>query len=93
MAIRRYNRRFDRPYHERRYARPDALPVRPLPARPQHYRRLSRRDAWGQPGPFTGIGPRDYHLTDEQIQDAMRDNPSGQGDELTPLILIRPLKD
>ena len=30
-------------------------------------------------------------LTDEQLQDAMRDNPSGQGDELTPLILIRPL--
>ena len=30
-------------------------------------------------------------LTDEQIQDAMADNPSGQGDELTPLILIRPL--
>jgi len=32
-----------------------------------------------------------FPLTDEQIQDAMRDNPSGQGDELTPLILIRPL--
>ena len=32
-------------------------------------------------------------LTDAQLQDAMRDNPSGQGDELTPLILIRPLKD
>ncbi len=30
-------------------------------------------------------------LTDAQLQDAMRDNPSGQGDELTPLILIRPL--
>jgi len=30
-------------------------------------------------------------LTDEELQDAMRDNPSGQGDELTPLILIRPL--
>ncbi len=30
-------------------------------------------------------------LTDEQLQDAMRDNPSGQGAELTPLILIRPL--
>ena len=29
--------------------------------------------------------------TDEEIQDAMADNPSGQGDELTPLILIRPL--
>ncbi|NLB91664.1 MAG: F420-0--gamma-glutamyl ligase [Clostridiales bacterium] len=29
-------------------------------------------------------------LTDEQIQDAMVDNPSGQDDELTPLILIRP---
>ena len=29
-------------------------------------------------------------LTDEQLQDALRDNPSGQGDELTPLILIRP---
>ena len=30
-------------------------------------------------------------LTDEQLQDALKDNPSGQGDELTPLILIRPL--
>ena len=30
-------------------------------------------------------------FTDEEIQDAMADNPSGQGDELTPLILIRPL--
>ncbi|MDR0897191.1 MAG: F420-0--gamma-glutamyl ligase [Oscillospiraceae bacterium] len=30
-------------------------------------------------------------LTDAQLQDALRDNPSGQGDELTPLILIRPL--
>lgn len=28
-------------------------------------------------------------LTDEELQDALRDNPSGQGDELTPLILIR----
>lgn len=33
----------------------------------------------------------DFPLTDEEIQDAMGDNPSGQGDELTPLILIRPL--
>lgn len=32
-----------------------------------------------------------FPLTDDQIQDAMSDNPSGQGDELTPLILIRPL--
>ena len=32
-----------------------------------------------------------FPLTDDQIQDAMADNPSGQGDELTPLILIRPL--
>lgn len=31
-------------------------------------------------------------LTDEQIQDALHDNPSGQGDELTPFILIRPVK-
>ncbi len=31
-------------------------------------------------------------LTDEQIQEAMVDNPSGQDDELTPLILIRPIK-
>ncbi|MDR2656520.1 MAG: F420-0--gamma-glutamyl ligase [Oscillospiraceae bacterium] len=30
-------------------------------------------------------------LTDQELQDALRDNPSGQGDELTPLILIRPL--
>ena len=33
-----------------------------------------------------------FPLTDEEIQDAMADNPSGQGDELTPLILIRPVK-
>ena len=31
-------------------------------------------------------------LTDEQIQEAMADNPSGQGKELTPFILIRPIK-
>lgn len=31
-------------------------------------------------------------LTDEELQEAMRDNPSGQGAELTPFILIRPLK-
>ena len=36
---------------------------------------------------------RDFPLTDDQIQDAMKDNPSGQGDELTPLILIRPVKE
>ncbi len=35
---------------------------------------------------------RDFPLNDDQIQDAMKDNPSGQGDELTPLILIRPVK-
>ena len=35
----------------------------------------------------------DFPLTDEEIQDAMGDNPSGQGDELTPLILIRPVKE
>ena len=34
----------------------------------------------------------DFPLTDDEIQDAMRDNPSGQGDELTPLILIRPVQ-
>ena len=34
---------------------------------------------------------KNFPLTDAEIQDAMRDNPSGQGDELTPLILIRPL--
>ena len=33
----------------------------------------------------------DFPLSDDEIQDAMSDNPSGQGDELTPLILIRPL--
>ncbi len=32
-----------------------------------------------------------FPLTDDQIQDAMKDNPSGQGDEMTPLILIRPI--
>ena len=31
----------------------------------------------------------DFPLTDDQIQDALKDNPSGQGGELTPLILIR----
>ena len=35
---------------------------------------------------------KDFPLTDAQIQDAMADNPSGQGDELTPLILIHPVK-
>lgn len=33
----------------------------------------------------------DFPLTDDQIQDAMADNPSGQGGELTPFILIRPV--
>ena len=33
-----------------------------------------------------------FPLTDEEIQDAMQDNPSGQGDELTPFILIRPVQ-
>ena len=37
-----------------------------------------------------GKGSR-FPLSDDQIQDALADNPSGQGDELTPLILIRPL--
>lgn len=32
-----------------------------------------------------------FPLSDDQIQDAMADNPSGQGDELTPFILIRPV--
>ena len=32
-----------------------------------------------------------FPLTDDQIQDALKDNPCGQGDELTPIILIRPL--
>lgn len=32
-------------------------------------------------------------LSDEQIQYALADNPSGQDDELTPLILIRPVID
>jgi len=32
----------------------------------------------------------DFPLTDDEIQDALRDNPAGQGDELTPFILIRP---
>ena len=34
---------------------------------------------------------KDFPLTDDEIQDALRDNPSGQGDELTPFILIRVL--
>lgn len=34
-----------------------------------------------------------FPLTDDEIQDAMQDNPSGQGDELTPLILIRPVME
>jgi hypothetical protein len=41
-----------------------------------------QRDQLGKSGNFP--------LTDEQIQDSLRDNPSGQGDELTPFILIRP---
>ncbi|MBE5769526.1 MAG: F420-0--gamma-glutamyl ligase [Clostridiales bacterium] len=32
-----------------------------------------------------------FPLTDDEIQDALRDNPCGQGDELTPIILIRPI--
>ena len=42
---------------------------------------------------FVGSDGKPIPLTDEEIQDAMADNPSGQGDELTPLILIRPLND
>lgn len=34
---------------------------------------------------------KDSPLSDAQIQDALKDNPFGQGDELTPLILIRPV--
>ena len=34
-----------------------------------------------------------FPLTDDEIQDAMQDNPSGQGDELTPFILIRPVQE
>lgn len=41
-----------------------------------------QRDQLGKSGNFP--------LTDAQIQDALKDNPSGQGDELTPFILIRP---
>ena len=33
----------------------------------------------------------DFPLTDDEIQDALKDNPCGQGDEMTPIILIRPL--
>jgi len=33
-----------------------------------------------------------FPLTDDEIQDALKDNPCGQGDELTPIILIRPVK-
>ena len=33
-----------------------------------------------------------FPLTDDEIQDALKDNPCGQGDELTPIILIRPLQ-
>ena len=32
-----------------------------------------------------------FPLTDAEVHDALRDNPSGQGDERTPLILIRPV--
>ena len=32
-----------------------------------------------------------FPLTDDEIQDALKDNPCGQGDEMTPIILIRPL--
>ena len=42
-----------------------------------------QRDQLGKSG--------DMPLTDRQIQDALADNPSGQGDELTPFILIRPV--
>ena len=36
--------------------------------------------------------PQSSRLTDEQIQDALKDNPCGQGDEMTPIILIRPIQ-
>ncbi len=32
-----------------------------------------------------------FPLTDEEIQEALKDNPCGQGDEMTPIILIRPI--
>lgn len=32
-----------------------------------------------------------FPLSDQQIREALHDNPSGQGDELTPLILVRPV--
>ncbi len=35
---------------------------------------------------------KDFPYSDEEIQDFMRDNPSGQGDEMTPLILVREIK-
>ena len=35
---------------------------------------------------------KDFPLSDEEIQEALKDNPSGQDDELTPLILIRTFK-
>ena len=35
---------------------------------------------------------KNFPYTDEEIQDFMRDNPSGQGDEMTPLILVREMK-
>ena len=31
----------------------------------------------------------DIQLTEEELKGLIRDNPSGQGKELTPLILIR----
>ncbi|HZW04177.1 MAG TPA: BON domain-containing protein [Anaerolineaceae bacterium] len=79
MAIRRLNRRprtvpdwrsgSDRPFSGERFEWPESR----QPAR--EYRRFGapeyehrrHRGAWGQPGPFTGMGPREYRPTDEQI--------------------------
>lgn len=55
------------------------IPVVVMDANDFHRNQLGKADA--------------FPLSDAQIQDAMVDNPSGQGRELTPFILIRPITD
>jgi hypothetical protein len=64
--------------------------------------KVCTRLAWQTGIPVVAMDANDFHrnqlgksegfpLSDEQIQEAMRDNPSGQGRELTPFILLRML--
>ena len=60
-----------------RLARQTGIPVVAMDANDFHRNQLGKSEG--------------FPLSDEQIQEAMRDNPSGQGRELTPFILLRAL--